>query len=52
MRWDIHDDQAAAEGHATVVGCLPLSANGADAVDNCAGGNTSFSTVFVRRCAP
>jgi hypothetical protein len=52
MRWDIHDDQSAAEGHSTVVGCLPLSANGTDAVDNCAGGNTAFSTVFGFSAGP
>ncbi len=35
-RWDVHDDQAATEGHSGLNNCLPRRTDGIDAVDNCA----------------
>ncbi len=48
MRWDIHDNQAADEGHVLGSDCGGGTLSGTDAVDNCTGGGPDgpFSRVF------
>src|SRR5581483_5555873 len=47
-RWDIHDDQAATEGHPAVVGCTTGTTTATiEAVDNCNGGGP-YAMVFSR----
>jgi hypothetical protein len=52
LLWDIHDDQAATEGHWGANTCSPRVSTGIDAVDNCAPGDAPDDPAFGDELGP